>query len=300
MFDDKTVFLIVRENHTEIIYKIEMDAKTQQTINKIFDKSATKLTEKQPKTFTGSYSPLDDETLCIQNFVLSDDLKEAFRNPVMVESFFPNKTDMQDIKAVCIGYCENTGNDEKLIGGFQKFRKDQYIAKDKIRLLFDKTTFKQDRRIGIAISDYIDCLYDGVNLIFNSYYYARQIFDLSEYYRTASNVDIDNFISSEIMEFGNVGEAFKLSANSWTRRKIALINDSGVLTQYKAIDIKNLAKKQSNIDITVQNKKIVFPTDTNEIKILLSFLDEEAYQGPFSKETFLSNSKRRARGLLYF
>jgi len=273
-----------------------MDAKTQQNINKIFENSAIELTGKQPVIFTGSYSPLEDEILCIQNFVLSDDLKDAFRNPVMIESFIPNKTDMQDIKAICIWYCENTGNDEKFIAGFQKFRKDQYIAIDKIRLLYDEKTFKQDQRVGIAISDYIDCLYDGTNLIFNSYYYARQVFDLSEYYRTASNVDIDNFIGANIIDFGDAGEAFKISANSWIRRKIALINDSGVLTQYKATDIKELAKKQSNIDVTVQNEKIVFPTDTNEIKILLSFLDEEAYQGPFSKETFLSNSKRKARG----
>lgn len=296
MFDDKTVFLIVRENRIEKIYKIEMDSKTQHTINEVFDKSAIELIEKQPIIFTGSYSPLDDEILCIQNFVLSDDLKDAFRNPVMVETFIPNQIDMQDIKAVCIGYCENTGNDEKFIGGFQKFRKDQYIAIDKIRLLFDKNTFKQDQRIGIAISDYIDCLYDGVNLIFDSYYYARQMFDLSEYYRTASNVDIDNFIDAEIMEFGDSRESFKTSANSWIRRKIALINDSEVLTKYKAKDIKKLAREQSNIDVTVQNGKIIFPTDTNEIKILLSFLDEEAYQGPFSKETFLSTSKKKARG----
>lgn len=67
------------------------------------------------------------------------------------------------------------------------------------------------------------------------------------------------------------------------------------MTQYKATDIKELASEQSNIDITVQNEKIVFPTDTNKTKILLGFLDEEAYQGPFSKETFLSNSKRKAR-----
>lgn len=295
MFDDKTVFLIVKENRTEKIYKLEMDAKTQKNINKIFENSAMELTPKQPVIFTGSYSPLADEILCIQNFVLSDDLKDAFRNPVTVESFAPNKTDMQEIKAICIGYCENTGNDEKFIAGFQKFRKDQYIAVDKIRLLYDEKTFKQDSRVGIAISDYIDCLYDGTNLIFNSYYYARQVFNLSEYYRTASNGDIDNFISANIMDFGDTGESFKISANSWIRRKIALINDSGVLTQYKATDIKKLAKKQSNIDIIVKNEKIVFPTDTNEIKIFLSFLDEEAYQGPFSKETFLSNSKRKAR-----
>ena len=127
------------------------------------------MTGKQPVIFTGSYSPLEDEILCIQNFVLSDDLKDAFRNPVIIEPFIPNKTDMQDIKAICIGYCENTGNDEKFIAGFQKFRKDQYITINKIRLLYDGKTFNQDQRAGIAISDYIDCFYDGANLIFNSY-----------------------------------------------------------------------------------------------------------------------------------
>ncbi len=295
MFNNSTIFIIVKENRTDKIYKLEIDAETQQTINHLFDNAAEEWSEKQSIAFTGSYSPLEDEILYIQNFVLSDDLKDAFRNPVTVEPFIPDETNMQEIKSICIGYCETTDNDEKFIAGFQRFRKDQYISIDKIRLLFDSNTFKHDQRIGIAISDCIDCLYDDTKLIFSSYYYARQIFNLSEYYRTASNLDIDNFIGAKVMEFGDFKETFKATANSWVRRKIALINDSGVLNRYKAKDIKKLAKEQSNIDITIQNGKIVFPNDANEIKILLSFLDEEAYQGPFSKETFLSNSKRKAK-----
>lgn len=295
MFFDSTVFVIVKEDRSEKIYKIEIDAATQQTINGLFDNSAAEWNGKQSIPFTGSYTPLEDEILYIQNFVLSDTLKDAFRNPVIVESFIPNETNIQDIKAICIGYCESTDNGEKFIAGFQRFRKDQYISIDKIRLLFDSNTFKQDQRIGIAISDCIDCLYDGEKLIFCSYYYARQIFNLSEYYRTASNRDIDDFIGEKIMEFGDFKDTFKDTANSWVRRKIALINDSGVLNKYNAKDIKKLAKKHSNIDLKVEDEKIVFPTDANEIKILLSFLDEEAYLGPFSKETFLSTSKRKAK-----
>lgn len=30
-----------------------------------------------------------------------------------------------------------------------------------------------------------------------------------------------------------------------------------------------------------------------QIKVILGFLDEEAYKGPFSQNTFLANSKRR-------
>ena len=30
-----------------------------------------------------------------------------------------------------------------------------------------------------------------------------------------------------------------------------------------------------------------------QVKIILGFLDEEAYKGPFSQNTYLANSKRR-------
>ena len=45
--------------------------------------------------------------------------------------------------------------------------------------------------------------------------------------------------------------------------------------------------------IDVKDKKIVIPNDKEKIKIILGFLDEEAYKGPFSQKTFLANSKRQ-------
>lgn len=83
-------------------------------------------------------------------------------------------------------------------------------------------------------------------------------------------------------------------ANTWIRRKIAIINDSGVLTNNSAAQIKRLARS-AGIDISVENKKIVLPNDKEQLKIILGFLDEEAYKGPFSKATFLANSKRLVR-----
>lgn len=292
MFDNKTVFIIVRENKTDKIYKLETDNETQREINNVFDASAAELTEKQRIAFTGSYTPLEDEVLYIQNFNLSDELKDAFRDPVSVESFNPGLSENQDIRAICIGYCENTDSGEKFTAAFQRFRRDQYISVGKIRLLFDNTTFTRDRRAGIIISENIDCVFQENSLIFLSYYYARQVFNLAGYYRTASDGDVDHFIASPVFNFNGNETAFKESANSWVRRKIALINDSGVLTRFSASEIKGLAHN-SGIDIAVEDQKIVFPAEKEDMKVLLSFLDEEAYQGPFSKDTFVSTSKRR-------
>ena len=107
-----------------------------------------------------------------------------------------------------------------------------------------------------------------------------------------NDIDIDKFISADVIDLGENAAQFKEKANSWVRRKIALINDSGVLTQFTAAQIKKLGKA-AGIEIKTENKKIVFPEETEQMKILLSFLDEEAYQGPLSKDTILSTSKRR-------
>ena len=70
-----------------------------------------------------------------------------------------------------------------------------------------------------------------------------------------------------------------------------MINDSGVLNNNTACQIKSLAKK-IGVSVDVADNKVVIPRDKEQVKIILGFLDEEAYKGPFTKKTFLANSKR--------
>lgn len=42
-----------------------------------------------------------------------------------------------------------------------------------------------------------------------------------------------------------------------------------------------------------ENEKVVVPNDKEQIKIIPGFLDEEVYKAPFSRNTFLANSKKR-------
>lgn len=87
-------------------------------------------------------------------------------------------------------------------------------------------------------------------------------------------------------------QEFKNIANTWIRRKIAMINDSGVLENNSAAKIKKLAKSVG-IKIDVECTRIVIPSDKEHLKIVLGFLDEEVYKGPFSKAILLANSKRQ-------
>ena len=67
-----------------------------------------------------------------------------------------------------------------------------------------------------------------------------------------------------------------------------------ILVNNSAAKIKRLAKL-AGIDIVVEGKKTVIPNDKEQLKIVLGFLDEDAYKGPFLNSMFLTNSKRKIK-----
>lgn len=293
MFENSSVFVMVDDGNVNKVYKLEIDADSQKKICGIFETAATEIISKTAIEFNGSYKPEKEEVLCINGFTLTDDLKDALRSPIDMESFTPDKNSISFVKAIFVGECTETSEGEKFCVAFQKFKKDQYFSTGKFCLIFNGETFVEDKKITIAVSNDIDCVFENDKLFFNSFYYARQVFDLSQYYRTATDADIDLLLKNQKLNFKGREDSFKANAKTWLRRKIALINDSGVLNEYTAEQIKALAK-QVGIDVSVENDKIVIPEEKEKFEIIFRFLDEEAYKGPFSGNVLIANSKRTA------
>lgn len=295
MFKDCSIMVLAAGVEEECeIYNLDINSDTQKEICKTFKNLVEQLTENKSKViFNGSYKPNEDEFLTIENFQLSDAIKDAIRNPLEIQKDGKINDEFPEIKAVFIGSRTEKNKSEKFNIAFQRFRKEQYLSLKGYNLFFDKETFFQEKRFGISISDNIDCYYTEGELQFISFFFARQVFDLSEYYRSATDQEVRSFSTNEKLLLSDT-ENFQNMANSWIRRKIALINDSNVLKQYSSEKIKKLAKSVG-IDISVENQKIVIPNDKEQIKIILGFLDEEAYKGPFSHSTYLANSKRQIK-----
>lgn len=276
------------------IKKLEVTAETQEAICAAFSDAVGELTaEKEKVDFDGSYKPDQDEFLCIANFRLPDEIKDAIRNPLGVSPYESSKGDYPEIKALFVGTYAEDGDTEKFYVAFQRFRKEQYISPKFINLFFTNNTFRREENFGISISDCVDCYYENDELQFSSFYFARQIFDLNGYYRSATNKEVAAFTANDTLSFENA-DGFEALANTSIRRKIAMINDSGVLAEHTAVEIRKLAR-QTGINIEVKDKKIIIPDDKEQIKLILGFLDEEAYKGPFSQETYLANSKRKVQ-----
>ena len=276
------------------ILRLELAAKTQKAICEAFASAKLDLiNDKTRVPFDGSYKPHNDEFLAIESFRLPDEIIDAIRDPLGVAAFDKENDEFPEIKAIFVGERTQTGETEKFSVAFQRFRKEQYISTRWYNLFFENNTFFQEKRFGISISDTIDCYYTDGELQFTSFYFARQVFDLSDYYRSATDVEVDSFAKSEKLSIED-SVAFRGMANTWIRRKIAMINDSQVLVNYTASEIKMLAA-ESGIDIDIKEEAIVIPDDKEKVKVIIGFLDEEAYKGPFSQKTYLANSKRIIR-----
>ena len=294
MFKDKSLFAVLNQDGNEQITRVELTKDTQSEICSLFSDAYKSLVESKTQiTFSGTYKPDKEEVLSISNFALQEDIIDAIKNPIGVSAFKPNLKDLPDIKALFVGKKVQTkSKNEKFIIAFQRFRKDQYISRKGINLYHDKDTFDRDKRYGITINDIVDCVFEENSLIFDSYYFARQIFDLSEYYRIATDADVDSFISNSKLQIDD-STTFKSHADSWVRRKIALIDDSGIFDKFTVKQINDKAKS-IGMTLSVKKGKLNIPSDKKELKNVLKFLDDEIYKGIFSDELLQTNSKRKA------
>lgn len=291
MFEQSSIFLLIEEKHTLKIFRIEMDDDTQSSICNDFSNLTSKLIdEKEAIVFDGCYKPDDDECLKIENFPLYDEIKDAVRNPLGVSSFQIPEDGFPDIKAIFVGERKQTSNNESFCISFQRFRKEQYLLPKNYHLFFTGNTFCRESKFGISVIDCIDCCYHNNTLWFSSFYYTRQIFDLSNYYRSATDPEVETFCTHPAIYVEDI-EAFKKNATTTVRRKIAFINDSNVLDRFAIHDVVSKANNVG-INITLNDNRIIIPSDKKQIKLILGFLDDATYKGTFSDNVYFANSKR--------
>lgn len=288
--------LIETQNKSIQVKRISEDKASQRAIDETFSTAATELRrDKTSVAFDGKYTPQADdlEILKIENYSLPVEIQNALINPQGLEVYAPVDGTLPPIKALFVGKRTVENGSNTFCVAFQKFRNDQYITAARHHLFFSNDTFVKDTRIGIAVSTSVDCVFQDNALHFISYHFAKQILDLSDYYRIASKQDVSDFVNCEIISMDGAAE-FIDNANTWERRKIASINDSGVLQNFTAAKIKTLGR-QSGVAIDIINKKVILPKDKAERRIVLGFLDEEVYKGAFSQTVFQTNSKRKAK-----
>ena len=248
--------------------------------------NAQEYLQKEKILFDGQYKPENDQILEIKNFTLPFDID--FDNPLNLEKIEVNDIDL--IKGLII-------NDKKIIG-FQSFDRRKIIEPNRLNIIFRGNTFSKLEDKGITIDDKLDVVFSKQNnfLLFYSYHNASKVLDLSEYYREATEQEINSFFAPKI--FSDIPENLDETIDTRMKKKIFLIKKNKIMEKLKDANIfREVAKYSKTLgldnyfDSTAE--KIKIPDDKKEFKKIISFLNEDLYKSPISEIIYETNSKRK-------
>lgn len=233
--------------------------------------------------FNGSYKPDKEEVLFV-----TMDLPVCFAD-------IPENTNNYNEIAMPGDNIKTVGLYHDGIFFFQNFMNNYIVKASNIALFWSNDTFKKfEEQRAFSIEENVNAIYHDGKLYFRSYASARQIFDLSAYYMEATNADIDN-VFGEAVFAGTDCEWMKENSDSIMRKQIKSIEDAGVLANLKVTTktFKSWAKKAGIPEGVYNTGKLVFPKNKKECKVILSFLNDDIFEGHFTKSIYLSNSKRK-------
>jgi len=245
--------------------------------------------------FDGKYKPDPGEVLIIDHYNDVDNLGQAIRNPLGIEEIDPSNKAFQSIKALFTGYVDDTDNNIVVL--IQNFDKRKIISTDGLSIFHSANIYKKIDGIGVTLDTKLSAILKGKTLKFHSFHTLRQIFDVSNYYREATDQDIGDFASQSTIKVDNLPELIRIS-DSWIRKKISLIQQSRILETVPMSRIKAIAG-QFGIPLRTAteqgNELIMLPTKKADLKTILRFLDEDYFTSSISKTHYLTNSKRIIR-----
>lgn len=236
-----------------------------------------------PILFDGQFKPGDDEVLYV-DFSLP---KQFSKIPDNTAEYDEVLLPEDKVKTLALYH------DGKYY--FQCFSK-HFVLKQKNIVLFRKSDNYElfTDTSAFNVGDMVHAVYHDGRYYFLSYAQGKQIFDLSTFYHEATNSDIEETFRHDLF-LGSDVEWLKANSDSVMRKQITLLSKSGLLDtiNVSSRNFKSWAKKAAiNKDI-YSSGHIVFPKDKKQCKMVLSFLNEDIFEGIFSKKIFISNSKHK-------
>ena len=280
------------------IRRIPMTAALNAELAQLFtEQQAALLNDRQPIAFTGSYNVDEGEIFTIADYPLPQAIGQAIGNPLTCPALNLN-TETHRIKALFSG----TWSAANKTVNFQVFDAGKLLSNRWTLIglpIQAGDTYKRLEEPGLILQDKLTAHFHNGTLYFVSYHNTKRFLDLADYYREATDTDLDDFAATDLFAFEDQA-GFKEQADSIIRKKIALLQKNEVLKDLAVADIQTVANnfnaelpEEHHITIMVNDDgKLVIPEDKKQLKELIRFLDEDYVTAPLTKRKCLTNSKK--------
>jgi hypothetical protein len=277
-----------REPNGVTIKRVPVNGALQQPLDQLFLQQETAFRAGRPNEvpFDGDWKPDDDELIVLDNTVEADAMVAAVAGNVLALPMIDTANfETENIKALFVG--TNAGGNVKLL--VQRFTSAQILNR-KFTVLAHNNVFSRLTDTAFSLGSALTCVVENGQIKFESYHNLRAIFDVSEFFAEATDEDIDDFSGHASIEIADIA-AFKELATQTERKLIHKLVSTGVLDNHAPQHIQAVAG-QTGLAIQIANGRIVFPTEKQEIRRFLRFLDDSLYEAPLSGQRYVTNSKR--------
>jgi Kiwa protein KwaB-like len=286
------LFALTRDSSRRIV-RIPLSAEIQQEVGETFigQEKQFRASSEEQIPFDGKYKPDDGECLFIDDYDDIDGLHGAVANPLSVPEIVPVTSEFEAIKALFVGRADGA----RKIALIQSFDKRKIISHKGMSIFYAANVFRKVEGVGLTLGTAISVILEDKKLSFFSFHSARQIFDLTQYFKEATDDDLREFAASNRVKVDDIS-IFLAASDTWVRRKVALVMQSGILEKIELEATKNAALIfgiNIETEISGDNVALVLPQGKAELKKILRFLDEDYFQSVLSSTLHLSNSKRR-------
>jgi hypothetical protein len=287
------LFAMMNKNSAVKVYRIDTDKKTDADIVETFHNQqlyfeAHHCTE---LPFEAGYKPSYNECSVINKFTDATDLLDAVKRSTAMPVWDKN-IGLENITALFMA--TEYPNVKNRIA-IQSFSKKQILNASKY-LWLRNNVFSLSDLMGFNLDDKLVAIIEDDKIKFRNFNNLRSIFDMNKYFSLATEKELESFVKQPIFD---LPQGFDLNnlADTVIRKKVTLINESGILTKHTMAEITGAAttlKFDLKTSGTGAKTQIVMPSTKKEIKELLDFLDEDYFNSEITKQRFRSNSKRKA------
>lgn len=228
--------------------------------------------------FNGNYAITDDEILFVE-MELPDSVKEAATNSIGIPVL-----DLKKERVKTLFWYENK------VYYFQNFDSRKLLSNRNV-IMFNNQTYTTLKDDAFIVDNIVNAIHKEGKFFFFSFANANKIFNLSEFYREATNEEIEVFSKHKNVSISDK-QWFVDNSNTVIRKHITLIQKSKVLDN---ADTGKIQKKVKGFKLQIEldkKGKIVFPSDKKFCKEVLIFLNEQYYIGLITGNKYRTNSKR--------
>jgi hypothetical protein len=284
-------YLLAGDVSSPALYKVPLDRALQQELTVHFEalRASFRARGTEYVRYDPGYRPDLGELFRVPGFRLPSELSCLVASSPTLHPLDDDALESEQTRAlVGVGLTER---ERRPIFSFQALDARQILRRDGWTLLLSTSVFRRIDHAGLMIRNALDAVFENGDLYFGSEYVARRFLDFTALFEEATESEVREFLRHPSFALRDEAGTIRL-ADQWVRRKIKMLTAGGVLDRVSTGRLSEHARR-FQIDIRLENARIVIPAEKKELKLLLRLLDEDFLESALTNARFLVNSKRK-------